>query len=78
MALLNAMPAESPVGIGVARGALLTTLLDKLVANKTLSHDDAVSVIRTALALVSGFSDSAPHASARVTLKRLLKDRGAI
>ena len=78
MALMEAIPTESPLGTAIASGAILTALLDKLVADKTLSHSDVAGVLRTALALISGFSDSPAHESARVTLMRLLKDRGAL
>jgi hypothetical protein len=78
MALLEATPVESPPGMAVATNAILTALLDTLVSNKILTLPQTAGVVKTALALISGYSDSPAHDSARVTLLKMLKDRGGI
>ncbi len=77
MAIMDAAPVESPIGMAIASGAILTALLDKLVAEKVLSHDDIGGVLKTAMALISGYSDSAAHDSARIIILRRLNDRMA-
>jgi hypothetical protein len=76
MALMTATPSESPLGTAVASAAIVTALLDELVSRKVLTLPQTGSVIKTAMVLISGYSDSEPHESARITLMRMLKDRG--
>jgi hypothetical protein len=75
MAMLTATPTESPLGTAIASAAIVTALLDELVSRKVLTLPQTVNVIKTALVLIGGYSDSEPHESAR-TLMRMLKDRG--
>jgi len=74
---MDPQPGESPVGTGIASGAILAALLDKLVSAGVLTLPQTVEVVKTALVLISGYSDSPSHDSARITLLRMLKDRGA-
>jgi hypothetical protein len=76
--LMDQQPGESPVGMGIASGAIVTALLDKLVSAGILSLPQTAEVVRTALVLVSGYGNSPSHDSARLTLTRMLKDRGGL
>lgn len=76
--LLDAKPTESPLGQAVAANAVVTALLDALVSAKVLTLPQTAAVVKNALVLISGYSDSPAHDSARITLAKMLKDRGAV
>jgi hypothetical protein len=74
--LMDPQPTESVLGQAIAANAVVTALLDELVSAKALTLPQTAKVVQMALVLVSGYSDSPAHDSARVTLTKMLKDRG--
>jgi len=73
MALLDATPTDSPAGIAIANGALLTCLIDTLLTKGTLSRYDAHRVGVAAQGQIANLPDSSAYNDARFLLRTLVK-----
>jgi predicted transcriptional regulator len=71
MALMDATPTESPVGMAVATNALLAELVDALVKQDVVTRMELANIIAAARRSVNTTKDSPAHASADVTLAKL-------
>jgi hypothetical protein len=71
MALMDAKPTESPIGMAVATSALLAELIDALVKQDVVTRTELVHIIDAARRSVGATNDSPAHASADVTLAKL-------
>jgi hypothetical protein len=71
MALTDARPTESPIGMAVATNALLVELIDALVRQDVVTRMELMHIIDAARRSVNATKDSPAHASADVTLAKL-------
>ena len=71
MALMDARPTESPIGMAVAANALLAELLEALVRQDVVTRMELTHIIDAARRSVNATKDSPAHASADVTLAKL-------
>lgn len=72
MALLDATPVESPDGIAIASGAVLTALMEALIREGFLNKFQAVSAIMAAQREVGRLPQGSFYDDARFVLKKLL------
>jgi hypothetical protein len=73
MALLDAAPRETPIGMAVASGAILTALIEALIAQNILSKMQVLNIIVAAQREVGRIQNSPAHDDAKVILKGLTK-----
>jgi hypothetical protein len=73
MALVDAKPIESPVGMAVASNALLAGLFGFLIDQNIITRAQLGNIIATAHAEVIGVRNSPAHESAGVVLANLQK-----
>jgi hypothetical protein len=73
MALLDAQPTESPLGIAIASGELLACLLDALVAQSALNKYQAFSVVIAAQGRAAKLPAGSIYDDARLVLRNLVK-----
>ena len=73
MALRDAEPTESPIGVAVASGAVLAALMEALIEQGVLTPTRVLNVILTAQGEVGRVQNSPAHESAKVVLKTLTK-----
>ena len=71
MALLDNSPPPSPPGWAIASGAILAALMDKLVANRTISNAEAAGIISEARLSVDQFKTHIAHGDAVQFLDKL-------
>jgi hypothetical protein len=72
MALMDARPVESPPGIAIANGALLTCLMETLIAQGVLSKYQAFSVVTSAQTRIADLPDSPAYNDAKLVLRNLV------
>jgi hypothetical protein len=60
MALLDATPTNSPPGIAIASGAVLTVLLEALVKERILTGDQVRGVVTTAQSDIRSYRHRGP------------------
>jgi hypothetical protein len=73
MALLDAGPTDSPPGIAIANGALLTCLIETLVKQGVLNRYQAHSVVIAAQGQIANLPDSPVYNDAKFVLRSLVK-----
>jgi hypothetical protein len=73
MALRDAEPIESPPGIAIASRALLTCLMDTLIAQGVISKSQAFNVIAAAQRQVEDMPRGSFYDEASLVLRNLLK-----
>jgi hypothetical protein len=71
MALMDARPTESPIGMAVAANALLAELLEALVRQDVVTRMELTHIIDAARRSVNATKDNPDHASADVILATL-------
>jgi hypothetical protein len=72
MALLDAGPIESPPGMAVATGALLTVLMETLISEGVLNKYQIHRVVTGAQTNIANLADSPAFNDAKLILKNLL------
>jgi len=72
MAITDAGPVESPPGIAIANGALLTCLMETLIKQGVFNKFQAANVIMAAQRELSRRPNEAVYNDARLVLKNLL------
>ncbi len=72
MALMDAKPTESPPGIAIANGALLTCLMETLIRQGVFNKFQAANVIMAAQRELSHRPNEPVYNDARLVLKNLL------
>ena len=73
MALLDAVPVESPPGIALASGALLTSLMDALIKQGVLDRSQAYNVVLAAQGQLANLPDSPVYNDAKFILRSWVK-----
>jgi hypothetical protein len=73
MALVNAGPVESPPGVTIANAALLTCLMETLIAQGVLNKFQAFSVVTAAQRQIANLPDNPVYNDAKLVLRNLLK-----
>ncbi len=73
MALMDAGPVESPLGMAVASGALLTVLMETLISQGVLNKFQAFSVITKAQTQIANLPDSPVFNDAKLILRNMTK-----